>query len=175
MTEAKPLQDYLFHHLMKLAEKHDIPVAFHTGLQAGKGKIIGNSDPTLLTNIFNEYPRNEFVLYHGSYPFGGTLSALAKNYRNVYIDMNWVYSVSPTYSKRYLSEWLETVPVSRLIAFGGDCMSAENVYSELITARKIITEVLSEKVAEGYLSEPEARIIARMILRDNAAKLYKLD
>lgn len=175
MTEAKPLQDYLFHHLMKLAEKHDIPVAFHTGLQAGKGKIIGNSDPTLLTNVFSEYPRNEFVLYHGSYPFGGTLSALAKNYRNVYIDMNWVYSVSPSYSKRYLSEWLETVPVSRIIAFGGDSMSAENVYSELMAARKIISEVLSEKVAEGYFSETEARLIARMILRDNAAKLYKLN
>ncbi|MDX9725473.1 MAG: amidohydrolase family protein [Bacteroidales bacterium] len=175
MAEAKSLQDYLFHHLMQLAEKYDLPVAVHTGLQAGKGKVLGDSDPTLLTNLFREYPKVEFVLYHGSYPYGGELSALAKNYSNVYIDMNWIYSVSPTYSKIYLNEWLEMVPVSRLMAFGGDCNTAENVYSELQTARRIITEVLSDKVEEGYINESEAKLIARMILRENAVKLYKLN
>ena len=73
-----------------------------------------------------------------------------------------------------LNEWLETVPVSRLMAFGGDCMVVENVYSELTLARRIITNVLCNKVREGYFSESEAKVIARMILFDNAAKLYNL-
>jgi hypothetical protein len=171
---AKPLQDYMFCQLLDLAEKYNLPVAFHTGLTAGDGNFINNSNPTLLTNIFIEYPDINFVLYHGSYPFGGELSALAKNFRNVYIDMNWAYSISPTYSERYLNEWLETVPASRLIAFGGDCMVVENVYSELITAKWIISKVLSDKVRDNYLSESEAKTIARMILFDNAIKLYNL-
>lgn len=174
MKEAKPLQDYLFHHLMSLASKYNMPVAIHTGLQAGKGKIIDNSNPEHLTNLFALYPDIDFVLYHGSFPYGGELSALAKNYRNVYIDMNWSWAVSPTYIRYHLNEWLEMVPVSRLIAFGGDAMAVENVYSELILARNIISDVLSEKVSEGYYDEDEAKTIARMILHDNAARLYKL-
>lgn len=173
--EAKPLQDYMLYQLLDLAKKYNLPVAFHTGLQAGRGNIIGNSNPTLLTGIFNAYPEINFVLYHGSYPFGGELSALAKNYKNVYIDMNWIYSISPTYSERYINEWLETVPVSRLMAFGGDCMVVENIYSELTTAKRIISKVLCNKVMEGYLSETEAKVIAKMILFDNAAKLYNLN
>lgn len=174
MKDAKPLQDYMFHQLMDLAEKYKVPVAVHTGLQAGMGKILGNSDPTLLTDLIIEYPDVSFVLYHGSYPYGGELAALAKNYKNVFIDMNWVWSVSPTYSERYLNEWLETVPVSRLMAFGGDCMSVENVYSELATAKRLISRTLCNKVREGYLTEPEAKTIAKMILYDNAAKFYNL-
>ena len=172
--DAKPLQDYMLHVLMDLAEEYKMPVTIHTGIQAGRGKIVGNTNPTLLTNLFNEYPDVKFVLYHGSYPYGGELSALAKNYKNVYIDMNWMYSISPTYSERYLNEWLETVPVSRLTAFGGDCMSVENTYSELKVAKRIITKVLCEKIKDGYFSEHEAKMVAKMIFFDNASKLYNL-
>lgn len=175
MTDAKPLQDYMLFRLLDLAREHDMPVAIHTGIQAGKGKILENANPALLTNLFMEYPEVDFVLYHGSYPFGGELSALAKNFRNVYIDMNWSYAVSPTYTARYLNEWLEMVPVSRITAFGGDCMAVENVYSELKIAKKIIAEVLINKIREGYINEHEAMIIARMIMRDNAARLYRLN
>ena len=89
--------------------------------------------------------------------------------------MNWIYTISPSYSERYLNEWIETVPVSRLTAFGGDAMVVENVYSELIRAKKIISDVLCNKVREGYISESEAKMIAKMILHDNAAKLYGLE
>lgn len=174
MKDAKPLQDYMLYQLLDLANKHGMPVAIHTGLQAGWKKIIDNTNPEHLINILTEYPGINFVLYHGSYPYGGLLSAIAKNYRNVYIDMNWSYMISPTYAERYFNEWLEMVPASRLIAFGGDCMAAENVYSELKSARKIITKVLSEKVNSGYISESEAKQIARMILYDNASRLYNL-
>lgn len=172
--DAKPLQDYMLYQLMGLADKYKVPVAFHTGIQAGKGKIVANTDPELLTNLFNDFPGVNFVLYHGSYPYGGQLSALAKNYTNVYIDMNWSWALSPSYAERYLNEWLEMVPVSRLTAFGGDCMVPENVYTELKAAKKIISNVLSAKVRNGYITEQEAKDIARMMFFDNASRLYNL-
>lgn len=172
--DAKPLQDYMLYRLLELAKEYDIPVAFHTGIQSGIGKLLGNTNPTLLTNLFSEYPEIKFVLYHGSYPFGGELSALAKNYRNVYIDMNWTYAISPGYTERYLNEWLETVPASKIMAFGGDCMAVENTYSELKVAKRIISNVLCNKVRDGYFSEQDAKLVAKMILFDNASSLYKL-
>ncbi len=172
--EAKPLQDYMMYRLLDIAGEYNIPVAFHTGLQAGKGNFLYNSDPLLLTNLFKDFPDVNFVLYHGSYPYGGQLAALAKTFRNVYIDMNWMYSISPSYSERYLHEWLETVPVNKLMAFGGDCMAVENVYSELRLAKSIIAKVLISKVREGYIGEDEAKLIAKMMLHDNAVQFYKL-
>ena len=174
LNEAKPLQDYMFHKLMELAGKYHKPVAIHTGLLSGNGNNIRNSDPALLSNIFLKYNRVNFVLFHGSYPFGGELSAIVKNFPNVYIDMNWVYAISPSYSKRYLSEWLETVPVSKIMAFGGDYNIVENIYAEYFLAKQVISEVLAEKVMNGYFTSGEALKVARMILHDNAAGFYGL-
>lgn len=173
-AEAKPLQDYMFRRLMDLAKKYKIPVVFHTGLQSGNGNYIENSNPTLLTNIFKEYPEINFALFHGSYPFGGELGTLAKNFSNVYIDMNWVYAISPSYSERYLHEWIETVPANKTMAFGGDFRCVENTYGELLIAKQLIINVLCQKVKDGYLSENEAIKIAQMFLHDNAIKFYNL-
>lgn len=173
-TEAKPLQDYMIYKLLDMAKEYGIPVAVHTGIHAGDGNFLEYSKPTLLTNLFFEYPEINFILFHGSYPFGGELSALAKNFKNVYLDMNWTYAISPSYAERYLSEWLESVPASKIIAFGGDMMVPENVYSELKLAKRIISNVLISKVRDGYLTEYEAKTIAKMILHDNAAQLYNL-
>jgi uncharacterized protein len=172
--DAKPLQDYMLHQLLDMARKQGLPVAFHTGLQAGNGNVLNNSDPALLTNLFLEYPDINFVLYHSSYPYGGTLSAIVKNFKNVNIDMNWTYSISQSYAERYLNEWLEAVPASKIMAFGGDQRSVENTYAELQIARKIISNVLIKKVSEGDLTEEEAKTTAKMILHDNQVRFYNL-
>jgi len=173
-AEAKPLQDYMFHRLMDLAKKNNLPVVFHTGLHSGNGNYIANSDPTLLSNIFMRYPEIKFALFHGSYPYGGELSALAKNFPNVFIDLNWIYAISPSYSERYLHEWLETIPVNKIMAFGGDFRCVENIFGELLIAKDVISNVLVDKVESGYFSEQEALRIAKMILYDNARIFYKI-
>jgi predicted TIM-barrel fold metal-dependent hydrolase len=164
----------MLHQLLLMARKSGIPVAFHTGILAGHGNYTENSDPSLLTNLFFEYPDIKFVLYHGSYPFGGKLSTLVKNFPNVYLDMNWTYSISPTYAENFLKEWLDAVPASKIMAFGGDQRCVENTYGELQIAKKVISDVLIEKVKDGYLTEAEAIKTARMILRDNAVGFYDL-
>jgi len=173
-SEAKPLQDYMFHRLMDLAQKNSMPVVFHTGLHSGNGNYIANSDPSLLSNIFMRYPEIKFSLFHGSYPYGGELSALAKNFPNVFIDLNWIYAISPSYSERYLHEWLETIPVNKIMAFGGDFRCVENIYGELLIAKQVISKVLISKVGQGYFSEQEALKIAKMILYDNSKLFYKI-
>lgn len=172
--KIKPLQDYMLYRLLDLAKSYQVPVVIHTGLQAGNGNFIENAKPTLLTRLFIDYPDVNFVLYHGAYPYGGELAALAKNFKNVSIDLCWLYAISPSYSERYLSEWLETVPVSKIMAFGGDYNNIENVYGELVIAKEIILRVLSQKVRDGFFSESEAKIFAKMILHDNAAAFYNI-
>jgi hypothetical protein len=60
------------------------------------------------------------------------------------------------------------------MAFGGDSMTVEMAYGHAVMTRQVVARVLSEKVDEGYLSEDEAVVLARRMLRDNPASLYKL-
>ncbi len=174
--KVKALQDYLIHRVLDLVNEFDLPIQFHTGLYAGnEGRVITNSNPTHLVNLFVEYPDIDFVLLHSSYPYGGELSTLAKNFPNVFIDMTWSYVISPSYSKRYLHEWIETVPANKILAFGGDYRFVEGVYAHAVMAREVISKVLIEKVRDRYLTENEAINIAKKVLRDNAMRIFNLD
>lgn len=173
--EAKPLQDYMMHRIIAQLRKYDLPMQIHTGLQAGDGNYISNSNPALLANLFLEYRDVRFSVFHGSYPYGGELAAMAKGFRHVYLDMSWLYIISPSYAERYLHEWLETVPANKIMAFGGDYHNVENSYGHSLMARAVVAKVLVEKVRTGYLTESEAINIARMILRDNAIELFRLE
>lgn len=173
-AELKKLSDYMMHRMLDLANKYHRPVQIHTGLQAGDGNNIENSNPALLANLFLKYRDVKFIIFHGGYPFGGEFGSLAKNFRNVYLDLCWLYIISPSYSERYLHEWLETVPASKIMAFGGDYENVENIYAHLLFAKEIISRVLIEKVKTGYFSEEEALRTAQMILHDNAVNLFDL-
>jgi len=174
-SDIKALQDYFMHRVLDLIDEFDIPIQYHTGIQAGNGGSLGNTKPTHLVNLFAEYPNVDFTLFHGGYPFGGELSVLAKNFPNVYIDMSWVYIISPSYSKRYLHQWIETVPANKILGFGGDYIFVEAVYAHAVIARQIVADVLIEKVRDRYLTEKEAIHIANLILRENAIRIFKLD
>lgn len=170
--EVKPLQDYMMHRVLDLAGRHHLPVQIHVGLNGGD---IENSKPTHLVNLFQEYPDVKFIVFHGAYPYGGELAVLAKKFTNVYIDMCWLYIISPSYSERYLHEWLETVPANKIMAFGGDFLHVEGVYSHLLFAKEVVSNVLIDKVKDGYFTEKEAITIARMLLHDNAIRILSLN
>ncbi|MBV6642567.1 MAG: amidohydrolase family protein [Cyclobacteriaceae bacterium] len=173
--EAKPFQDFIMHQIIQLVRKHDLPFQFHTGLQSGDGNIIDNANPSHLANLFLEYRDVRFVLFHGGFPYGGILSTQAKSFRNVYIDMCWSAVISPSYSERYLHEWIETVPSNKIMAFGGDYHNVESTFAHSLIARGIVSKVLIEKVGSGYLTEAEALEIAKRILHDNAIDLFKIE
>ena len=173
--DVKPLQDYMMHRIIGLAGKHDLTIQIHTGLQAGDGNIITNANPALLANLFLEYRDVRFSIFHGGYPYGGELSTLAKNFRNVYLDMSWLYIISPSYSERYLHEWLETVPANKIMAFGADYHNVENAFGHSLMARMVVSKVLIEKVRTGYLTEQEAKQIAERLLYKNALEIFRIE
>lgn len=102
------------------------------------------------------------------------MSAFVAEIPHVYLDMCWLMVISPTVAKRTLHEWLETVPGNKIMAFGGDYRIVEGAYAHSRLARRVVAEVLAEKVAEGYCSEQEAQTLARRLLHDNAYQLFRL-
>ena len=166
------MEDHMFHHLIRLAEMHRIPVQIHTGLHAGNGNFIENSKPTHLTNLFFLYSNVKFDLFHISYPYQGELSVLAKIFANVHVDFCWSHIISGSLSRRTLHEMLETVPVNKIFGYGGDYRYPELSYAHARMARRNVARVMAEKVEGSFCNEVEALEIARMILHDNPDRMF---
>lgn len=170
--ELIPLQDYLVHLSIQEASRRGIPIQIHTGLHEGNKNIISNSNPELLVNLFLEYGEAKFDIFHGGWPYSSQLSALAKNFQNVYIDMCWMHIISPSRAVSALDEWLDEVPVNKIMGFGGDFLCVEGSYGHSVMARDNVAKVLAGKVDDGVYEMDEAKKYADWILRDNPRRLF---
>lgn len=175
MTDAKPLQDYMFHQIIQRAIEAGLPIQIHAGIHARNECNVTDSKPTHLINLFLEYREAKFDIFHAGYPYVSELATIAKNFPNVYIDLCWVPLISPTVAKQALHEWIETIPVNKIFAFGGDSVHVESAYAHSVMARDVVTRVLTDRIENGYINEKQAEIIAKKILYDNAYEFFKLE
>jgi hypothetical protein len=172
---GRKMQDYMMHHVCRLAERRGLTMEVHTGLQEGIGNYIYHSDPALLANLFLQYGELKFDLFHISYPYQQTLSALAKNFANVFIDFAWAHIISPTAAVNALVEFLDAVPANKISGFGGDYAFVDGVYGHQYLAREDIARALAVKVDAGTFDLDRAKQIAQMLLFDNPKAIFNLD
>lgn len=169
---ARPLGDFMVHRVLQLAREHSRPVQFHTGIHAGNGNYLTNSNPTHLINVCLDYPEVRFDLFHSGYPWVTELGAMAKTLRNVSIDLTWMHIISPTTAQRALAEYLDTVPLSKIFGFGGDYRYVENSYGHLQIALDNTAATLAAKVEAGVFGESRALEIGRRILHENPLEFF---
>ncbi|HNZ18538.1 MAG TPA: amidohydrolase family protein [Candidatus Hydrogenedentes bacterium] len=172
--DLKPLQDFMTRTLIGRAAERGLPIQIHTGLQEGNGNYLANSNPTLLTNVIMEFSDARFDLFHAGYPFTGELAAMAKYFPNVSADLCWVQAISPHVFKRTLHEWLDTIPANKIFAGGGDSNYVEGAYGHCTLARRLVAEVLAERVEQGAMDRAGALWYAGRILRENAREFFPL-
>jgi len=167
--ELKAFGDFIFDHLCELAAKHDLPFQNHTGL----GRL-GGSNPMNMIPMIEKHRDTKFVLFHGGYPWVEQVAALSHNYPNVYVDLCWLPIISTSAAERALHSLIEAGRDSSRVTWGGDCWIITESYGASLAMRHVLKKVLSDKVAEGYLTEARARRFAERALSENAKELYKL-
>lgn len=172
--ELKKFQDFMMHAVCEKCTEYKLPYEFHTGLHAGNFNTLKNSNPLLLENLFRDYRKVNFVLFHGGYPYIQEVGVLAKYFPNVYLDACWLSDISISAYKRALSEWLEIVPSNKIFAWGGDQMLIEHSYASLLLAKDLIADVLVDKINSGYFNQNSAISVMKKILGQNAVKLFSL-
>lgn len=172
---AQALQDFLFHEVCDRAGALGLPYQIHTGLQNGNwGADIVLTNPTHLTNTLKAHPATRFDVFHGGYPYTGELATLAKNFPNAYINACWLAIISPTVLARALHEWLDTVPHTKIQAFGGDYHMPELACAHGHMARDMVATVIADRVEMGLLDESDALTIADRLLRTNGISLFRI-
>ncbi len=153
--------------------EHNLPFKIHTGYYAGNNRMplnfirAGNLCPLLA-----KYPKARFVLMHISYPYQEELIALAKHYRNVWVDMCWAWSINPHASTDFLRHYLHAAPINKLFAFGGDIHRPRAAVAYSIQARTRIGQALEKEIENGEITEKQSIEIARSILQNNQLECF---
>jgi predicted TIM-barrel fold metal-dependent hydrolase len=174
-SAARPLQDYLLHALLRSAEREELTVAWHTGLQYGRGNYLSQSDPALLTNLFLQYPRLHFDLYHAGYPYTRSTGVLAKYFPHVWVNLSWVHVISAAGTRQFLADWLDLLPGNKILGFGSDTGRPEPIWAHATIARENLAAVLAQRREWAQESLDDSLELARRLMWDNAVECYRLE
>ncbi len=175
--ERKLVQDYLMHRALGLATRHRLPVKLHCGYYAGNdamplARVSQNAAD--LCPILAAYPDTTFVLMHIGYPYQDEYIALAKQFRNVHIDLCWAWIINPMATVRFVREFLVAAPASKLFTFGGDYGNVEPIVGHADIARQGLAQALSDLVESGWMPLDEAIELIAPLMHGNAERVFKL-
>ncbi len=143
-----------------------LPVQVHCGF--GDSDLhLWRSDPSYLKPLVERFRETPVVLLH-CYPYVREAGWLAHVYGNVWFDLSLTI---PHVSQpaQALRDALELAPVSKLLYASDAARTPELYWLAARWWRRALAEVLPE-----LLPEREAEEAARLILRENARRLYRL-
>ncbi len=165
------LKNTILNHIFDTAGKWDWPVAVHTGVW-GDYRIV---DPKNMITYAQQKTKTRFDVYHLGMPYVRDAIFLAKNFPNVNLNLCWAYILSEYISTQAINEIIDTVPVNKISAFGGDYgVPVENVYGHLVMAKECTARALADRIAKGYINIPDAKKILKMWFYDNPVKFYNI-
>jgi len=177
-VDKKKLEDHLFWYAVDRATAMDLPVKVHTGYYAGHnymplGRVSGNA--AAASDLCKLGPETKWDFFHISYPHYEDMLAVGKHYQNAYMDMCWSWIINPVAAKDFLKKFIMTIPLNKIVTFGGDYMPVELVYGHAVIARKGIALALSELVEEGWIELEQALEMTDVLMHQNARRLFKLE
>jgi uncharacterized protein len=142
---------------------------------------VAGANPLNLEPLFDDpgLRKTNFVMVHGGWPFTRQAGALLTK-PNVYLDFSaQSLLLAPATLAATLREWLALVPEK--VMFGTDAYpySEEIGWEESGVAaarggRSALAIALTGMVRDGEITRARASVLARMVLRENAKKLYGL-
>lgn len=180
-ADYKKLQDYIFRYIASECGRLGMAVHLHTMGGAGSYFEVAGANPLLLEGVLNDpsLRKTNFVMVHGGWPFLAEITALLEKPK-AYLDISAQTLINPPRAVAHaIREWLELVPEK--VMFGTDAYpySSEMDWEEsgwiaADTGRRALTLALSGMMEDGEIDRARALELARMVLRDNARKLYGL-
>jgi predicted TIM-barrel fold metal-dependent hydrolase len=179
-SQYKLLQDYLMRYIARDTGRLHMPVHFHTGGGCGGYFNLAGANPVLLEPLFNDplLRTTKFVLIHAGAGNYDTLVPYLLMKPNVYTDFSeqtWI--IAPHHMSQVIRYMLEAYPEK--VMFGTDLFPGtpqidweEIGYQTVEAGRTALAEALTGMLRDGEITRAQASAIARMVVRDNARKLY---
>jgi predicted TIM-barrel fold metal-dependent hydrolase len=180
-ADYKTLQDFLFRYVAREAGRLGLAIHIHTGGGCGNFFSLRGSNPALLEPALNDptLRKTTFVLVHGGEPFTQQAAFLLSK-PNVYADFSaQTFLFSPRVLSDTLRYWLTLYPDK--VLFGTDLFPGspeidweESGWLTATTARRALALALTGMVRDEEITRERATEIARLVMRENAIRLYGL-
>jgi len=177
--DYKVLQDFLFRYVSREAGRLGMAVHIHVFDGGGGSYVQSGSDPVLLDSTFNDptLRKTNFVIVHGGYPHTKSVAGMMSK-PNVWADFSAQdLLLYPRALSDVLRNWLEYYPEK--ILFGTDASPSfgeigweETGWLAAVTGRQALAMALTGMMNDGEITRARAVELAKMVLHDNAAKLY---
>ena len=181
-ADVLKVQDFLFRVIAREAGRIGMAVHIHTGQGCGNYFDLPGARPTVLESVLDDptLRKTNFVLLHGGAgPYTHEVAVLLAK-PNVYTDFSEQDALLPARAlSAVIREWLEWYPEK--VLYGTDLAPGPPEqdwdvigYSTNETARRALAIALTGMVNDGEITRTRALELARMVLRENAMKLYGL-
>ena len=155
----------------------DVPVHLHTGFTGGMWDgPIHDADPFLLGPFLKhrEFLKTKIVLLHAGYPWTKQAGQMAHAFPHVWVDMG---QMTPWTSLRIVECYRDVMawaPLSKIVVGSGGHGIPEIAWLAAKTAKIALAGVLEDAVCRSLITLQDAEATAKMVLHDNAARLYGL-
>ncbi|SPF33024.1 Amidohydrolase 2 [Candidatus Sulfopaludibacter sp. SbA4] len=178
-TDYKPLEDFLFRYIAAECGRLGMAVHLHTTAGAGGYFDVTGTNPLLLESVLNDpgLRKTKFVMLHGGWPYIREIASLLTK-PNAWLDFSQQsLELTPPTLAKSLREWLEFVPEKVMFATDAYPYSNEMGWEEsgwvaARAGRQALAIALTGMMRDGEISRARASELARMVLRENAKRLY---
>ena len=174
---GKTIYVAIFTETMLQCQDLKVPVHVHTGFTGGLWKgPISNADPFHLAPFLEEkrFLQTRVMLLHAGYPWTKQAGQLAHTFPHVWVDMGQMTPWASLALAECYRDVMAWAPLSKIVIGSGGHGTPEIAWLAAKTAKIALSEVMEDAVRLGLMTEVQAEKTGRMILHDNAARLYNL-
>jgi len=148
---------------------------YRTGVFQGQDLFDQRTSLIQYRELFNAFPSVTFPISVLTSSQNQELVSYAWIFPNVVTSGHWWYSNIPVYIEHDLRGRLQAVPKTKQIGYYSDMYKLEFGLPKFNMYRRILASVLARDFVEpGFATETEAVALARLILRDNVERIFKV-
>jgi glucuronate isomerase len=148
---------------------------YHEGVYQGQDLFDQRTSLIQFAELFNAFPEVTFPISVLSSGQNQELVSCSWIFPNVVTNGHWWYSNIPAYIASDCRSRLQAVPKIKQIGYYSDAYKLEFVLPKYNMYRRILARILADDfVRSGIYTESQAVDFARLLLRDNARRIFNV-
>jgi glucuronate isomerase len=148
---------------------------YEAGVYQGQDLFDQRTSLIQYRDLFNAFPEVPFSISVLSSGQNQELASYAWIFPNVITSGHWWYSNVPVHIERDTRARLQAVPKTKQIGYYSDMYKLEFGLPKYNTYRRVLAKVLADDfVRSGVYTEDEAVQLGRLLLRENAQRIFKV-
>jgi hypothetical protein len=161
LTELEKIGDKIVYQFSIGAE----PLPFETG------SVLPQRTLSQLGEIVARHPKLRFQCFLASRHANQSLCTMVRELPNLSLAGYWWHNFFPDVIRQVMGERFDMVPANRQIGFFSDAYCVEWTYGKAVLIRKLMAQVLAQRVESGQFSMDDALNFSRTILYENPQTL----